>query len=69
MNRDGPIGTFSSRQMLAWGKPEANRICILSVPRAGQPPLASKTPAAITRPPPAAVAAAAEAVSMFVASV
>src|SRR5258708_15171982 len=31
MNREGPVGTLPSAQMLACGRPEANLICMLSV--------------------------------------
>src|SRR5512132_1069689 len=32
MKRDGPTGTLPCAQMLACGRPEANLICMLSVP-------------------------------------
>ena len=66
MKRDGPIGTLPCGQMFACVKPDANRICMLSVPRALQSPAASKTSAVSAEPPPAA---AADAASMLAASV
>src|SRR4051812_24039604 len=64
MNRDGPAGRLPIAQILACGRPEANLICMLSVPRAAQSPAASYTSASSTGPAPAA---ALEAASMFVA--
>ena len=46
------MGPLPSAQMLACGRPEAYRICMLSVPRALHPPVMSNTRALITGPLP-----------------